>query len=375
MMAIPRLGVGGAERHLVRLANGLDPDRFKVAVLTWDGSGELLHDLAPHIVRLSCGTHSAARVGGLRRVSLACRVFGGMLFQMLRFRPDVFHGFLPGAYAPGAVAAAIARVPVVLADRQGLDAYDTARRSSRILAMIANRVITVHVCNAAAVAAWAQVREGIQPERCIVIRNGVAVPSAVRDDLNRDRAAAVVVANLHWYKGHTVLLTAVHDVLQTHPEFHVVFAGEGRERLRLEQQALKLGISRSVTLAGSCPDIVDRLPAYGFCILPSTAMEGLPNALMEAMAAGLPVVASDVGGVTEVVQQGKHGLVVPPGDASALATAIIWMLEHPIEAQSMGRAAAFSMRSGFPLDAQIDATAALYTHLTMRENAGREGSI
>ncbi len=368
---IGSLAMGGAEAQLVRLANGLDRRRFRPSIICLWRGGELEGILSPDVsvtaIDLTRVSHRFIR----SRVILAIRIFATLIHSLRRQRPDVVHAYLPTAYVLGSLAAWILRIPLIVAGRRGLtsfEIYGVARW--RRLAQLANRAIDVHICNSRAVRDWAIAKEGIPMERTRVIHNGIDVPAMVPafqlpEGWESAGPKAAMVANLIRYKGHREVLQAAAVVIKRHPSFRLVLIGDGPERTALMNLVQDLGIVDSITFAGSRGDAATLVQAFDFTILGSSE-EGFPNALMESMACAVPVVATAVGGVPELVEDGTHGRLVPYGDPDVMAEAISWMIEHPEERRLMGEKARQWIADRFSTERMVSATQAAYEELLTR---------
>ena len=189
---------------------------------------------------------------------------------------------------------------------------------------------------------------GIQPEKIISISNSVDLnrygersgrPVLRRElGINEQNKMALVVASLKEQKGHRFLLEALPDVIREFPGLMVFIVGDGHLRAALEAQTWSLHLENNVRFLGNRHDIPALLAASDLFILPSL-WEGLPMALIEAMASGLPVIASCVSGTSEVMRDRETGLLVEPGQSAELKSAILNMLSNPVAALEMGKAA------------------------------------
>jgi glycosyltransferase involved in cell wall biosynthesis len=186
--------------------------------------------------------------------------------------------------------------------------------------------------------------------------------AAVLEPLAMDTATPIVLvpAVLREEKGHEVLLEALPELLRAVPSVQVLIVGGGEREQELRARARALG--ETVRFLGPRDDMPDLLAACDVVVLPSLA-EALPTALMEAAAAGRPVVATRVGGVPEIVEDGRTGLLVPPGDPHALAQALASVLADPVRASALGDAARTLARERFGIDRQVQRTIELWTRL------------
>jgi glycosyltransferase involved in cell wall biosynthesis len=170
------------------------------------------------------------------------------------------------------------------------------------------------------------------------------------------------VGRLHPQKGFASLLAAVARVRERLPAIRLLLVGGGALRRDLVARAEALGLAEVVIFAGSRGDVPEILAALDLFVLPSL-WEGLPNAVLEAMAAGLPVVATAAGGTPEVVVDGETGLLVPPGDVTALAEAIERLLRDPGLRRKMGEAGRKRVEGHFTIEQTVAQTVALYETL------------
>ena len=209
-------------------------------------------------------------------------------------------------------------------------------------------------------------------DKVTVICNGVDVKRyqrpvnrvAVRRSLGLEDQAKLmsVVATFKEQKGHRYLVEAMTSIVPQHPNAHVLFIGDGDLRADLEQQVKAANLEDHIHFLGSRSDVADLLLASDFFILPSL-WEGLPMALLEAMSAGLPIVASEVSGTIQAMIPNETGLLVPPGDSQQLAQAILRLLDNPQEAQTMGRAAKARVEANFSAHKQAEEHLVLYERL------------
>src|SRR5438094_9251895 len=217
------------------------------------------------------------------------------------------------------------------------------KRAERVSFRLAHRVIAnCHVVENQLI------REGVNPKRIVQHYNGLdlkrmRVPAGVpRSDvrakfgLPHDRLLISIVANLHNpVKDHPMFLRAAARVRAVVPDTAFVIAGEGELRENLRELAEQLGIRNDVFFIGRCEDVASLLFASDVGALSSKA-EGFANAILEYMAAGLPVVATDVGGVREAIVEGKSGFIVASADADAMATRILQVLSDDENARTTG---------------------------------------
>jgi len=362
---IGSLEIGGAERQLVRLVNSLDPTRYEPLVICWHGRPVLAAELNPnvqfqHLQLGRVGARSSAVFKPVRAAALLWR----LTRRLNAFRPRVLHAWLPAAYIAAAYAGRLAGVPVVMGARRGLVSYRTYPRLIWPFAELANRLLRVQVCNSEAVRRWALEQERLDPDRAVVIPNGVDLVTPSEPVPGRPPRAAML-ANFHRYKGHALLVEALRRCSGLPAGFQVVLYGDGKERPRVEELARDAGVLDHLVFAGLQKDAGSRLDEFDFTLLCSTE-EGFPNAVLESMAAGVPVVATAVGGVTELLRDQVDGLLVPSGDAGALAAAIDWMLAHPEERRRQGMAARERVAREFTFAAMVSAHEDIYDRLLGR---------
>ena len=212
---------------------------------------------------------------------------------------------------------------------------------------------------------------GVAAERIHVIPSGVEVEryqaidllrdaARTRYDLSADTFALVVVGALEARKGQAVLLDAVARL--RNPRVRVLCAGAGSLQEALRARCAALGLSAQVVFLGRVDDVTTVLAAADVVVMPSL-QEGLGVAAVEAMAAGRPVIASRVGGLPELLDEGMAGVLVPPHDPAALAVAIEGLLRDPARARALGAAGRERVRSRFTTAAMAEATLALYRRL------------
>jgi glycosyltransferase involved in cell wall biosynthesis len=340
---IGTLDVGGAEGQLVQLVTSLNPRRFEPIVCCLSSSGPQAQILEAAGIRVKVIGFHGFRFGSHPREVVV------RLVSLLRFirreRPGIVHGFLFWAYILGTYAAWLARVPVVLASRRSLGNFKEGKTHYLWMERLANRMTDLILANSEAVKQDVIRQERVAPSKIRVIYNGiepsryvVSADHALRDSMGIPGGTPIVgvVARLIDYKGHRFLLDACPDIRRRHPAVTFLLIGDGPDRKELEDHTRALGIERSVRFLGSRPDIPELLALLDVAVLPSLE-EGFPNAVLEAMAAGRPVVATRVGGVPEAVVHDQTGLLVPPRDPSALADAVNCLLGDPGRRADMGR--------------------------------------
>ncbi len=219
--------------------------------------------------------------------------------------------------------------------------------------------------------------EGIDPDRVRFVPLGIATPAAaprgdVRAELGiADQAPVIGTAcTLRPEKALDVLVRAAAILLDEFPDLRLLIAGEGPDRARIEALIGQLGVGETVTLLGGRGDIPDFLQALDVAVC-SSDWEGSPLSVMEYMEAELPVVATRVGGIPDMISDGVEGVLVPPGQPEAIATAVAELLRNPDEAAEMGRRGQLRRREEFDLDVTARRIGDLYEELYAASGRGR----
>ena len=348
---ITSLGYGGAEREVARLAKKLREQGEDCEVVCVCEEGHLAADLRAigvPVKVLDCGLMGLAKLTGYLRSS----------------RPDVVHGHLV-SWAP--IAGKLAHVPAVIVTEHGLSLWRNHWQISfdRFVARFADRIVVV----AGAVMEVRLKRWRIPAQKLVLIPNGVeqvrfdieVEPAVVKTELGVDPADALVVTvgHLTAVKGHRYLLRAAAEVLKQMPGVSFVLVGDGPLRQELQSTAEALGIHERVKFLGYRKDVERILKAADVFAL-SSLREGTSIAILEAMAAGTPVVATAVGGNPEVIQNGRSGLLVPAENPNSLAEAIVRVLTNPELASSLVKEARERVESEYSAEGNLARLKNLY---------------
>lgn len=347
--------VGGAQTYVTQLLPALG-EHYEVTVAA-HGPGPL---------------RDAARAAGARFVPLRhvrrdlhpLRDLLGLLELVAlirRERPDIVHANSSKVGVLGRLAAFAAGTPVRVFTVHGwaFKAYAglTAalyRWSDRLLAPLT----TVTICVSETERAAGLAAKTCRPGRTVVITNAIDVGAAPQAQLAGDPPRILTVGRLAAPKDPLTLVRALPALRPR--EYSLAFVGGGRDQPLVEQAVRERGVAGRVTLLGERHDVPELLESADIFVLASRS-EGAPLSVLEAMAAGLPVVASDVGGVAELVADGETGLLVPAGDAAALAGALARLLDDPGLRRRMGAAARARARERFDLAELRSAHLRLYS--------------
>ena len=340
---------GGAESVLISLAEGLDRNRYRSLVcLLSEGwlKGELDRRRIETVVIPQ--PHSFDPLW-LFRAS-----------RLLKDRDiDVMHSH---EFATNVYACALSRmtgIPLV-ATVHGKNYYGDKLRRRVAYRYVARHSTMVAVSND--LRRFMTERVGIPPDDIRVVHNGIDLGrykaqhrcNAVREELRLgdDQRVIGTVGNLFAVKGHSYLLQACQIVRRVFPDFVLLVAGEGDQLDNLRREAADLGIAGNIRFLGFRDDVPTLLQAMEVFVLPSLS-EGLPLCVLEALALEKPVVATNVGGVAEIVDEGVTGYLVPPKDPKALAERTLLLLGNPRIAASMGQAGRRKVEEAFRLETMV----------------------
>jgi L-malate glycosyltransferase len=344
---------GGTEHQMTELVRRLDPRLFTVHVVSLSGRGALRARIESAVASITDfplrSFKSPSTLRQLARFARWCRDHHVRAVLACDFYANVFA--LPGA--------ALAGVPVRLGARR--DVFMPERTpAQQLLQRLAYQLAHRVVGNSSA-AVEQLIEEGVPDFRIVNIANGIdlarfgaAEPAAPASrDRSKNRRVITTVANLRPGKGHDVLLKAAARVVRRVPDVQFQIVGDGPRRRELEHLASALRISAQVSFLGHRDDVPAVLEQSDIFAFPSF-MEASPNAVIEAMAAGLPIVATRVGGIPEVVEHERNGLLVPPGDDRALASAILRLIERPELATQLADAARQTVHGRFSFDRMVN---------------------
>jgi glycosyltransferase involved in cell wall biosynthesis len=350
-------GAGGAERFAVGLARSLPAERFEVAVCaTRRCEGALADELAA--AGISCFALG-------RRRSLDVLPFRHLAGFLRRESIDVLHAHMFGSNAWGSIIGRACRVPVVLAHEHTWSYEGRPLRrfvDGRVIGRLATRFLSVSSADRERMIRI----EGVPGEKALTLPTAyvprdTAPGGDLRAELGIAPEAQVIgtIARLRVQKALHVLIEAVASMAQSFPDARLVIVGDGPDRARLEHAAAPLG--ERVVFAGPRTDLDATLAAFDVAAM-SSDFEGLPLFVFEAMAHRTPLVATRVGGIPDVVEHGVTGVLVPPGDADALAEALGALLNDPDRRGELA-AAAHERLAEFTIDSVAARFAALYEDL------------
>ncbi len=353
-----QMAVGGAQKVLLDQARWFHEHGFKVtAVFFYDKEGAYekwqalsafpILDLKAHKLGLGLFGNSILLIRGL-----------WAYWKLLRSNHfDVIETVTHDSNMLGLPLAWMAGVRVRIATHHGfIDGFPRWRE--RVHAWMVNHNFAQKLVVVSNMIRKEAIEEGVDPQRIVVIQNGIRSisleginRSEVRQeaDVRENEVLLLSVGRLVYQKAHEILVKAMPAVLKEFPNTKLDICGDGYMRPKLEAQINSLGLSKNIRLLGRRDDVEKFLAAADILVLPSR-WEGLPIALLEAMSVSLPVVATNVQGVDEVIVEGEHGLLVSVEDADKLAAAILQLLHDPLLRKKMGRAGQKRLMDTYSID-------------------------
>lgn len=359
---IDDLSRAGTESQLLALVRTLDRTRFEPSLVVLNGAGGLSRSLEPAdcpVLRLG-----VTRLTGVTAVAAARRLWA----FWRETKPDVAQIYFNDSAYFGVPVAKLAGVTHVVRVRNNLGYWQT--RKHRLLGRAIRPLVAAYLTNSAAGREAIEQAERVPAGRVEVIENGVDLdryPSPHRQPVHGSRQPVRIgtVANLRAVKNIDGLMRAAKLVLTRHPNVTFEVAGEGEQRPALERLHAELGLGERLVLRGVVTDVPAFLRSLDVAVLPSHS-EGMSNALLEYMAAGLPVIATGVGANSRLIDHGRSGLIVPAGDVAALAAAISECLQDPTRAAAFGREARRRVEADYSRDAMRRRFERFYQRLTGR---------
>ena len=342
LMFIQTLDLGGSETQCVEMARQLKREGYRVTVGCLRADGPLkarLHEAELECVEFPVHTSLLRPNAFLQMLKLVA------FLRRRHFKVVHANDLYSNLFA--VPAAWLARVPVVISSRRDLGRwwwYTPVRR--KILRRV-QELSTQILVNSEAVRQELLIKDGFGPEKIQVVYNGIDAEKYVQATGNREHLLPgissnhkliIAVANMHTgAKGHGDLIEAARTIRKEHPEARFVLAGDGEMRQFFEDQVRAAGLQEMFVFLGHRTDIPALLASCDIGVLASRT-EGLPNAVLEYMAAGLPVVATTVGGVPEIIENEINGLLIPPETPTALSSALLLLLKDEQMRRRLGNA-------------------------------------
>lgn len=359
LYVIDSLKVGGAEILLVDLLRIVERQGHE-ATVAYFSPGPLDRELAT----LGVPAHRLSR-RGLADPRAVLRLLG----LIRTWRPHVVHTHLTKSDLVGQLAAALGRVPVRISSAHNVDPWRRSRVLTRINRLITSRCQWV-IAVSNEVRDYLTAVRAYPAEKLVTVANGIdlerfdpqrrkPVDRTSAWGLGAEHIAIGVIGRLEPQKGHSVLLEAATRVVGEVPESRFLFIGDGSLRAELEAQRTRLGLDEQVIFTGVMQDVPAVLAALDAVAFPSL-WEGLPVALLEAMAMEKPIVATAVGGMPGVLRDGVSGMLVPPGEPVELARGLLGILRDPAMAGALGRQARRVVRRDHSAQAMHQRILALY---------------
>jgi len=355
----PSLVTGGMERQLLVFCKHIDRARFDPWVLYYETGGVFLEELRGLGIPV---IHLDKRRLGEWRLMWAIRR------EIAARRPDVLDCRSSSAYRFGRLASAGLGVPAVVAQERALNKQRTGLR--RLLDRVHSRWVDCWIGNSKAVVDHVSRDLGLDPARVCVIYNGIdarpfeqaAALPLLEEKRREGRRVVLNLGNLRPEKNQLLFLQVCDKLRRRFPDLLLVFCGEGSLRGLLEARARALGIADRTLFLGLQDDVAPVLAAADL-LIQSSDDEGLPNAVMEAMCARVPIVATEAGGTRELIQDRVHGLVVPVRDEAGLEAGAAELLADRELAARFASAASERIRQEFSVEAMVRRYEDLFSRL------------
>ena len=348
---ITSLNFGGAEIMLLDLARGFSSEFFEIKVATVVRGGALVNDF----INVGIPTHVFEKKG---KIGL------GVIWKLWRFlrheKPDIVHTHLFGGDTWGRIAAILARVPVIVSTEHNtnFDEGWTKRKVKKFLSHFTKKIVAV----SEAVKNYSVSRDRIKAKKMTVIENGINLDkfSSIMEKEFGDPPVIGVVGRLEEQKGHKYLFEAL-NLIKTIP-WTLWVVGDGSKKVELERLAKDLNLRERIIFLGARKNIPEILSGVDIFSFPSL-WEGLGLAVLEAAAAGKPIVASRVGGIPEIISDGETGILVEPKNVKSLADGLERVLLGKVDAREMGERAREMVKEKFGAEKMVKLYENLYKEL------------
>jgi glycosyltransferase involved in cell wall biosynthesis len=374
---IEHLEVGGAEKAVVNIVQSLDKDRFYSVVCLYRKMGSFADELQKThhrvvFLRKTIFTSHSPRLFKLPFLLLESVVFIFRLARLMRKNEiDIVHSHMFSANLWGRLAALIGGRPGILTTEHTTSDWQVSTKETvfnRLLAPLSNRVVAVSKTVADTVAK----EQRIDSNKLVTIVNAVKLDNKYshmqkKISLPGTMPRIGIIAYLVPVKRHDLLFHALEICIKRIPQMSCCVIGDGPERNRLEQMVKDMNLTQKVFFLGERYDVSSLLQELNL-VVSTSDNEGLPMNLLEAMAAGIPVVATDVGGTSDLIETGKTGVLVKAGDVQEIANGICSVLNNPELANKMGKQGMKKIKETYSLEKIIKIWETLYKDIFNEQN-------
>jgi glycosyltransferase involved in cell wall biosynthesis len=339
------------------LIQGIPRDRFSISLVTLMGDGSLIQKV---------DSFCEKAVNLQARSSADFRVIAGLKKVLRDGNFDILHTFLFHANILGRVLGRCMKIPVIISSQQSVDAWRKKRHI--LLDRWTSRFCDHVICVCQAAKERLESVEKIDPRKLHVIYNGLdvsEVPQRENNALEKEELGILkgpvigMVGNFRGMKGHDIFVQAAKLLLKVRDDFHFIMVGDGKERKKYETEINATGLKNQFHFLGKVSNIYNALNLMDIFVLPSK-WEGLPISILEAMAFKVPVIAADVGGISEVLKSGQTGLLISPNDPVALQGAVFKLLNDSYLRQKVMAQAYEEIVKRFHKEKMIDETVVIY---------------
>lgn len=354
---------GGAERQLYELARGLDKNKYKVTIASLECDGKTSRELVEGI-GCSLAVFQVVRIYGLSGLMQGIKFY----YFLKREKIDILQTYHFSSDIWGTFWAHLAGVRNIISCRRDIGFWRNPKhvRAYRLV----NRWVRKIITNSLAGKNMVLQDEKVNLQKIDVIYNGVEIPSntaslpSLRKQLSLTDGDIVIahVANLRPVKGHVFLIQALADIASRHKNIKVLLIGEDRLNGEIQSLADNLGLRNHVLFLGKRNDVRELLSISDICVLPSLS-EGMSNSILEYMAFGKAIIATNVGGNPELIQNGQTGILVEKESADAFKKALLALIENPQKRKELGESARKKALEDFSMPAMIAKYDSLFSKL------------